>query len=476
MNIAFVGPAYTERSSNLNAQTCVNLFPVSGGPDGKTPTALYRTPGLTAFTTVGTTAVRGMHVFAGTLFAVSGATLYAVDAAGTAAPKGTLNTAAGRVAFADNGQVMALVDGSDGWIWDGNVLARITDPDFPAATRIAFNGGYFVFDAPATAGRFMVSGLYATDPADFVSALDYATAEADPDSLAAIRSVEGHLWLLGENTAEVWYPSGEAFPFNPVGGARLDRGCAAPWSAAQAGDALLWLARDRQGRVQVVMSQGFQVGAVSTPALEHAIAGYATISDATAYAYHQEGHTFYVLSFPTADATWAYDLTTGLWHRRGGWDGQNGRYTRHRGDAYAYFGRRHLVGDWQTGKVYALDPGAYTDDGATLRCERTAPAVWADHKRVFFHALTLDVEAGVGDARTPAPVVLLDWSDDGGHTWSADRTGALDGGLGATGEYARRLAWRRLGAARQRYFRVAVSDPVKVAILGAGLDATVGAA
>lgn len=473
MEIAFVGPAYTDRSPNLNAQTCVNLYPAPGGPDGKTPSALYRTPGLAPFATVGTSAVRGIHAFGGTLYTVSGDTLYAVDAGGVATARGTINTGSGRVAFADNGQVMALVDGSDGWLWDGAALARITDPDFPAAREIAFNGGYFVFDDPGTAGRFMVSGLYATDPADFVGALDYATAEADPDGLVAIRSVEGHLWLLGENTTEVWYPSGEAFPFNPVGGARMDRGCAAPWSAAQAGERLLWLARDRQGRVQVVMNEGFRVAPVSTPAVEHALEGYATVSDATGFAYHQEGHTFYVLTFPGADATWAFDLTTGLWHRRGGWNGTG--WTRHRADVHAYFAGRQLVGDWQNGRLYALDPEACTDDGATIRRERTAPAVWADHKRVFFHALTVDFETGVGDAQTPAPVALLDWSDDGGHSWSADRAGALDGGLGATGEYGRRVVWRRLGAARQRYFRVVVTDPVKVAILGASLEATVGA-
>jgi len=473
MNIAFVGPAYTGRSSNLNAQTCVNLYPVPGGPDGKQPAALYRTPGLKPFCDLGTTAVRGMHGFGGRLFAVSGDTLYEVDAAGTVTQRGTVGTSSGRVAFADNGQVMALVDGTDGWLWDGGALSRITDPDFPAATRIAFLGGHFVFDDPGSAGRFMVSGLYATDPADFVNALDYATAEADPDGLVAIHAVEGHLWLLGENTTEAWYATGDPFPFAPVGGARLERGCAAPWSVARAGGSLLWLARDLQGRAQVVRSSGFAVEPVSTPALEHAIATYPTLADASAYAYHQEGHTFYVLTFPSGGATWGYDLTTGMWHRRGGWDGAG--WTRHRGETHAAFAGRPRVGDWQTGRVYTLDPGTFTDDGDPIRCERTAPAVWADHRRVFFHALALDMETGVGDPATPAPTVRLDWSDDGGHTWSADRAGALDGGLGATGEYGRRVVFRRLGASRQRYFRVVVTDPVEVAILGAGLEATVGA-
>jgi hypothetical protein len=473
MRIDFVGPSYTERSPDLNAQTCVNLYPVAGGPGGKDVAALYGTPGLTRFTTIGTAAVRGMHEFGAFLFAVSGTTLYRVDAAGVATAVGTVNTGSGRVSLADNGQVMVLVDGSDGWVWNGATLARITDPDFPAATQVVFLGGYFVLDDPATAGRFMVSRLYATDPADFVAALDFATAEADPDGLVRIFTVEGQLRLLGTNTTEVWFQSGAPFPFDPDQGARSDTGCAAKWSAAQVGGSVLWLARDRQGRVQVVQATGRDARAVSTPALEHAVAGYDTIADAEGYAYHQEGHTFYVLTFPTADATWVYDLSTGLWHRRGGWDGA--AYTRHRGSVFAYFAGRHLLGDHQAGTVYALDPDAHTDDGATIRRERAAPAVHADHRRIRFAALTLDMETGVGDAATPAPRVMLDWSDDGGHTWSADTLGALDGGAGATGEYGRRVVFRRLGSARSRCFRVVVTDPVKVAIIGASLEAEAGA-
>lgn len=472
MEIPFVGGAYTERSPNLNASTCVNLYPVAGGPGGKSVAALYGTPGLVLRATIGTTAVRGFHQFGGDLFAVSGDTLYKIDSALTVTTIDTINTSSGRVSMADNGQVMVLVDGTDGWVWNGATLTQISDGDFPAATTISFLGGYFVFDDPATAGRFMVSGLYATDPTDFVAALDYATAEAGPDALVRIFTVEGQLRLLGENTTEVWFQSGDVFPFSPNQGARSDVGCAAKWSAAQVGGSVLWLATDRQGRIQVVRARGYESAPVSTPALEYEIAGYSTISDAVGYAYHQEGHTFYVLTFPTADATWVYDLTTGFWHRRGGWSGS--AYTRHKGDVYAYFAGRHLVGDYSTGKVYELDLDTYDDDGATIRRERVAPAVHADHRRIFFRSLTLDIETGVGDATTPSPTVLLDWSDDGGHTWSADGMGALDGGVGATGEYARRVVFRRLGSARSRYFRAVVTDPVKVAILGASLEAEVG--
>ncbi|MFQ5509351.1 MAG: DUF4043 family protein [Leptospirillia bacterium] len=372
-----------------------------------------------------------------------------------------------------NGQVMMLVDGVNGYFWDGASLTAITDADYPdTASHVVFLGGYFVFDNPDTAGQFIVSTLYATDPADMVSTLDFATAESDPDGLVAIGAARGHLWLLGRHTTEVWYQSGAEFPFDPVGGGRMERGCLAVRSVARAGDDLLWLASDRNGRVQVVQTRGFGAEPVSTPAIEHAIESYATVADATAYAYHQAGHTFYVLTFPSAGATWVYDLSTGLWHRRAGWSAPN--WTRHRGDTYVRFGMKHLVGDHETGKVYALDLATYTDDGTLIRRERTAPQFHAEGRPLFFSRLALDMETGVGDTATPAPKLMLDWSDDGGHTWRADRIGHLDGGAGATGEYGRRVTFHRLGCARGRTFRVTITDSVKVAIMGASVEVTGG--
>jgi hypothetical protein len=483
MQIPLIGPSYTERSPDLNAQTCVNLFPVSGGPDGSSVSALYGTPGLKTFTIIGTSAIRGSHVFGKNLFTVSGNTLYRVSAGGVTTSVGTLSSENGPIRFADNGNVFMLVDGARGYLWDGASLELITDNGFPgldvngdpvpdekAPSQVVFLGGYFIFDNPQQPGQFMVSTLYATDPADMVAALDYATAEADPDGLIALAAVGDQLWLLGENTTERWYHSGDVLPFSPVGGGRMDRGCAAARSVARAGESLLWLATDRVGRVQVVASSGGNASPVSTPALEFALSGYPSIDDARAYAYHQDGHLFYVLTLPSGDATWVFDLTTNMWHRRAGWKAPN--WTRHRGDTYTFFAGKHLVGDHGSGKLYQIDLNSYTDDGDTIRRERTAPVISANGSRIFFHGLELELETGIANSTTPNPMVALDWSDDGGHSWSHDALADL----GAVGEYDTPVRFSRLGSARRRNFRLVITDPVKVAISGATLDAQVGSA
>jgi hypothetical protein len=68
---------------------------------------------------------------------------------------------------------------------------------------------------------------------------------------------------------------------------------------------------------------------VSSLELDTAIAGYqrtASITDAEALSFQLLGHTFYVLRFPSANATWLYDLTTDMWTEAGTWNSAKGDY------------------------------------------------------------------------------------------------------------------------------------------------------
>ncbi|MFE1676613.1 hypothetical protein ACFMJE_18460, partial [Acinetobacter baumannii] len=78
----------------------------------------------------------------------------------------------------------------------------------------------------------------------------------------------------------------------------------------------------------VYRAVGYTGKRISTHAIEYAIQSYSTITDAIAFTYQQEGHSFYVLTFPTADKTWVFDVSTELWHERAGF--VDGEFTRHR--------------------------------------------------------------------------------------------------------------------------------------------------
>jgi hypothetical protein len=87
----------------------------------------------------------------------------------------------------------------------------------------------------------------------------------------------------------------------------------------------------------------------------------------------------------------------------------------------------------------------------------------------------MDIEAGVGleTGQGSDPQVMLRYSKDGGHTWSARQLWRT---MGAAGAYNTRMRWLNLGNAREWVFEITISDPVTRAVIAAHADITVGAA
>jgi hypothetical protein len=282
-------------------------------------------------------------------------------------------------------------------------------------------------------------------------------------------------------------------------------GCAAVYSVVKLDNTLFWLGADARGRGVIYRAEGYRGVRISTHAIEHAIQNYSTISDAVGYSYQQEGHKFYVLTFPSADATWVYDATTGAWHERAGW--RNGYLTRHRSNCQMNFNNEVIVGDYENNNLYAFDLNVYRDYSYVqkwIRSWRALPTGTNTLRRTVQHSLQLDCESGVGLDGSPDmldaqnittetddlliteagvyivtdaeglvsqgvdPQVMLRWSDDGGHTWSREHWTSM----GAIGRYGQRVFWRRLGMSlklRDRVYEISGTDPVKITIMGAEL-------
>jgi hypothetical protein len=209
---------------------------------------------------------------------------------------------------------------------------------------------------------------------------------------------------------------------------------------------------------------------ISTHAVENSLNGQ-TITDAVAWTYQLEGHEVYVISFPTLQLTWCYDIATQMWHK---WLYTNnlGQYERCRGNCAAVFQGYVLVGDYSNGKIYHLDRNVYTDDGQNVKRLRRAVHLTTDLQRQYFEELQLQFQPGVGlsTGQGDDPQAMLRWSSDGGSTWSNEHWTTI----GKIGKYTNRAIWRRLGTARDRIFEVSVSDPVKAVIISANLKMTAG--
>jgi len=195
--------------------------------------------------------------------------------------------------------------------------------------------------------------------------------------------------------------------------------------------------------------------------LEH----YATVSDAVAFTYSMEGHSFFVISFPSQPATWVFDVATNLWHERRSYDDERRSLDRWRVGTYARCYDRHVVGDYDTNALYTLDLDEGTEAGNALIREAISPPIHADGSRITMSRLEVELETGIGltTGQGSQPQAMLQWSDDGARTWSNEHWSSM----GAIGAYRRRVRWYRLGQFRERYFRLVISDPIKVSILGA---------
>ena len=466
MKTPILGGESMARSVNAACNRMVNLYSEMVPEGGKEPAFLSRCPGLLLKQTIGAGPIRGMWKFGNYGYAVSGGELYQFDGEYSATKIGDVS-GSGNVSMSDNGVQLFISCNPDGYIYNSTtgVFGKIADPDFQGSGSVGYLDGYFVFNQPDT-GMFWVTSLLdgtAIDP------LEFASSEGNPDNIVALAVDHREVWLFGTDTVEVFYNSGAVnFPLDRISGAFIEAGCLAPYSIAKLDNSLIWLGSDSRGRGLIFRVNGYTPIRISTHTVESAIQGYTVVDDAIAYSYQANGHSFYVLTFPTENTTWCFDVATGLWHERASFE--NGSFIRHRGNCFLHFGRDLLVGDFQNGNIYALDDDTYSDNlqpSKWLRSWRALPTSMNDLSRKTFSKLQIDCETGIGlpDGQGSDPTIMLRWSDDGGHTWSNEHHLYM----GATGETKARVIKWQMGISRDRVFEISGTDPVKIAIVGAEL-------
>lgn len=468
--VPFVGQTYQMEALSCDTQRCINLFPIlSESGTSKSVAALRSTSGLELFSVAGTGPVRGGIESQDRAFFVSGEKFYEIDNAGVETERGTLDTSVSRVDMEENPTQIMITDNEYGYIFNKttNTFTKITDVDFPVPSDLTFQDGYFIVTEAETS-KFYISSL--NDGLTW-AALDFTTVESSPDNLVGLKSDSANLWLFGTKTTEVYQNTGNAtFSFQRIRGAIVETGCAAQQTIQEIDNALFWLGTDENGDAILWKSNGYNAQRISTQPIERKIAESSNISESYAWVYHERGHAFYVLQVKGLNTTLVLDVATGLWHERAYRNPALFETEQHRGSCHIFFKQKHLVGDRQSGNIYRMSLDIYTDNGDPIVRERTSPH-YDEEKRLITHAqFELDMEVGVGTqtGQGQTPKIMMQYSDDGGHTWSSE----LWRDIGAVGKYKTRVKWNKLGRSRDRVYRVSTSDPVFVQINEAILNGT----
>lgn len=509
MKIPLIGGSYAARSIIANAQRCVNYYPERNTKDALVPVTHYQRPGLRPLVQAAKPApVRGLYRASnGKGFTVIGDTFYQISGAEnetswTLVEKGTL-VETGKttpVSMVDNRTDLVLVDGSENGVYSlalSDTSAKLkpyTDPNglFTTADKVDYIDTFVIWNIPGTQQfASTLSNVLTTDALYFASKTDWV------DSLVTLVVNRHVILLIGEQTTEPWYDAGAAnFPFAELPGAFYEHGTVAKYSVATQDISVYMLGQDKQGQGVVFRITGYECKRISNHALEYQLrqmaAAGATMTDAIGFCHQFDGHVFYVLTFPSGNQTWQWDESTQEWTQLAWTDG-DGKLNRHRANCFSFIYGTGVVGDWENGTLYALDPNVYTDTlvpgGAPgpVSYIRTFPhigqgevnlgsagmnrPVESDGREMQFRQFMADIECGLGPLEadgTPAKVILR-FSADRGRTFG----NSILQTTGTPGAYRTRPVWNQMGIGQDVVFEIEHSIAGPAALNGAWVQAVV---
>lgn len=348
---------------------------------------------------------------------------------------------------------------------ENNALYAVNMSQFAGlVAQIVFLDGY-VIATIQNSHTFQVSNL---EDATTWNGLNISTISYFPDNITSMAVLFRYVWFFSAKKAIAYYNAGAGFPpFIPVQGELLENGAGATFASIQADNDLYWLEQNEGG---FMVARSMQQGRISTHAIELAWQNYTVTSDAVAWWYQEQGHVFILWYFPTANATWCYDVTESrktsvpAWSQRGYFVTASGQYIADRAMCHTLNFGKHIVGDWASGNIYELSLKYLTDDGNPIRGNRRTPTVSKENQWLYFRQLEFVLETGIspqppltdGLGNPRGAQLMLKWSNDGGKTWS--NTYFLD--CGQAGQYNIRVIKRMLGRARKRVWDVSWVDPV----------------
>src|SRR5690606_27837285 len=347
----------------------VNVYAEQAPVGAKGPVILRRAPGIRSWTEVGDGPIRGMTVMGGVLYVLSGEEFYSIASNGTATQITGTVPGAERVRIANNGTAIVIVRPDDNTALesDGSTVTQITDPVYAdwGATDVDYLDGYRVFSRPDS-HQFFNTGL---NDVTF-SALDVTSADGKPDNLLGLVVDHREIFLPGTESCELWYnaanQTGSPFSRSPNG--VFEIGCGAAYSSSKSDNAINWLANDKTVR----RLNGVTPQRISQHGVEAAIERMSVTSDAFGMSYSQEGHLFYVLTFPNAGRTFVYDSTTKEWHER-----ESLGYNRWRVNCIVEAYGKQIVGDSESGKVGVLDSDTHEEWSEPQRVAWTYQSIYA---------------------------------------------------------------------------------------------------
>jgi hypothetical protein len=439
---------------------------------------LFGTAGVKKISTTGLIRQvnRGSHVKAGKPYFVNGETLYRQDLSTVAGVEVFTNVALGtiagtnRVSMADNGtQLMVLIPGGNGYIVNeaaSPVFQQITDTDLTANGApqfVKFVDSFFV--VTTNSKKFIKS---ASNDGLSWNALDFGTAESDPDDIVSLIVSKNRLYIAGSETIEEFQNVGAGgFPFQRTG-MFVSKGVFAPLSMVNVGESFMWIGGGTDEGAAMWQLNGSSAVKISNTAIDSQIQKFSQddIRAAFAYSFSQNGQTFVGFTFP--QLTIEYNTISGKWNERKSQIVNSKGITesvRWRVNSLVTAYGRLIVFDSEDGRIGELNADTYTEYERVIIRKFSTFTIFNDESSFTIPEIELTMESGVGNAAQPNPKIRLSTSRD-----DKKFNDPIPRLIGAEGENEKRQIWKRAG----RFPRMCIclfefSDPCKFAVLKLGM-------
>jgi len=460
---------YTSISKPVSHQECVNWYVHKIDTDTYVKEILIGTPGIRELLTTGelNQGNRGAHVKNDIPYFVNGKTLYRLNRVSTSTRSiysvtslGTV-LGVGRVSMVDNGkQLLILAPDGYGYIYDESAtpaFQQIADAGFTAngAPQYAvFIDGYFAVTTDSK--KWIVSALN-----DGLSwwPLDFASAESDPDTIVAPIVIKNQIFITGSQTTEGYANiGGYDFPFQR-NNLFLDKGCIAPFSLVKSNNSFFMIGRGVNENPAIWQFIDNEFIKISSNSIDILLSKYSDIELQTAHGWTYAQAGSYFIGFTLTDRAIVFDLSTLKWHERR--SKINGFTTAWRASSIITAYGTVLVGDYLSGKIGELSLNEYQEYGSDIIRTVSIQPFTSERTEIIASRIELTMEAGVGSALCPNPMISMATSKDG-KTWGYERRRAI----GKVGAYGQRAIWRANGRfPKSVTLKFTLSDPVKPVII-----------
>lgn len=433
---------YARDRGDLPELPLINMF-AEMSPVEEDQIILQSRPGIEQFATAGSGPIHGLFqrdgALSGTRFAISGGSLYASTTL-VGAVDGS-----GPVSWAASSTQLVFTRGESLTLTNGITVTQPVFPDDANVIAVADLAGYFI------AVRANSQVFYWSEVLDGSSwdALDFASAESEPDRLLQVIALDDYLVLLGSETTEFWSKTGNAeTPFVPVQGRVYEKGLLKTGCASTFDNGFAWIGNEGG----LVYRSGNVPERISDNGIEERINKSASHF---VYSFFFEGHEF--LAIRLDQGTWLYDASTRTWsefasYGRGNWRCQ-----------HAIAGP--FFGDDQTGAIWRFGAG-HQDNGGVLE-RRFRGGLPIKGGTLTVDNIRFDVNAG----KTPDltgfyadPIMEVRFSRDHGQTFAAWKSMSL----GRQGKYRTRAERRACGMfdSPSMIFEARCTDPVPFRVSG----------